>query len=173
MSYQLPPLSDEVEFEKLVRDILRRVYDDPGIERFGRRGQAQYGVDGFSPGNSTITFQCKLKDTRYSTDDRLREILLLEMEKEFKATEQLDHPLTRFIFASTFKNDRILQEKADSLSSTTVLEYWGWDTISERIWDYAEELIPRYYPWCPIRPISGFKQITARMVQTARAANDN
>src|SRR5687767_7002580 len=69
MSYQLPPLSDEVEFEKLVRDILRRVYDDPGIERFGRRGQAQYGVDGFSPGNSTITFQCKLKDTRYSTDD--------------------------------------------------------------------------------------------------------
>ena len=68
MFYQLPPLLDDDEFERLVRDITRRVYDDPGIERFGRKGQSQSGIDGLSP-DSTSTFQCKLKDTRYETAD--------------------------------------------------------------------------------------------------------
>jgi hypothetical protein len=44
MAYQLPPLDDEAQFERLVGDILRRVYEDPGIERFGRSGSARHSV---------------------------------------------------------------------------------------------------------------------------------
>jgi hypothetical protein len=169
MSYQLPPLLDEDQFEKLVRDIMRRVYDDAGIERFGRSGQSQSGIDGISPTNSGITFQCKLKDSRYQTDDRIRSALLKEMEEELAKASGLSQPLTRFIFASTFKNDRQLQQKASSLSSNPpTVEYWGWDTINERIWEFAEELIPIYYPQFPVRPVHGFKQITPRLIETSR-----
>src|SRR5688500_11725005 len=165
MTYQLPPLSDENDFERLIRDILRRDYNDPGIERFGRKGQAQSGIDGFSPVNPSITFQCKLKDVRHATDDHLRKVILSEMEEELEKTFSLGHRPTRFIVASTFKNDRALQEKANSLSSSiTTVEYWGWDTINEKLWEYSEELIPVYYSWCPIRSVMGFRQITLHLV---------
>src|SRR6266581_5492317 len=169
MPYQLPPLLDDDEFERLVRDILRRVHDDPGIERFGRKGQSQFGIDGISPANSTITFQCKLKDTRYETDSRIRSVLLKEMEEELAKTTGLTQPLTRFIFASTFKNDTHLQEKASSLSSDTLtVEYWGWDTINERVWEFAEALIPVYFPQFAVMPVHGFRQITPHRIETSR-----
>lgn len=172
MSYQLPPLTNADEFETLIRDIARQVHNDPGIEKFGRRGQEQSGIDGLSPANSTITFQCKLKDTRYASDDQLRKTLLSEMEAEFAKTAGLAQPLTRFIFASTFKNDRDLQEKAASLSAPpTTIEYWGWDTINEKIWEFADDLIPTYYPWCPIRSVIGFRKITPRLIKDSRTSN--
>ena len=174
MSYQLPPLLDEDTFENLVRDIMRRVFDDPGIERFGRKGQKQRGIDGLSPADSTITFQCKLKDTRHERDDRIRAVLLEELEEELRQTNELAKPLTRFIFASTFKNDTELQNKTASLSSTTLtVEYWGWETITERIWEYAEQLIPIYYPHIPVRPVQGFRQISSHFIQKSRISDQD
>jgi hypothetical protein len=168
MTYQLPPLKDPDQFEALVRDILRRVYDDPGIEKFGRKGQSQFGIDGFSTTNPRITFQCKLKDARYETDDRLRAVLLSEMEEELGKTKGLTDPPARFVFATTFKNDRLLQEKAIALPSSTTVEYWGWDTINEKIWEYAEELVPIYYPHYKVRPIAGFTPITPNLIENSR-----
>lgn len=169
MSYQLPPLLNEDQFENLIRDILRRVYDDPGIERFGRKGQEQVGIDGLSPANSTITFQCKLKDTRHKTDHQIREVLLQEIESELRKTNRLAKPVTRFIFASTFKNDTELQIKAASLSSSSlIVEYWGWETITERIWEYAAQLIPIYYPDILVHPVRGFEQISDHFIQKFR-----
>ena len=170
MSYQLPPLSNEYEFERLVRDILRRDYDDPGIERFGRKGQSQFGIDGFS--NSGVTFQCKLKDVSFKDAEQLRNILLSEMEEELEKTKGLTVPLKRFIFATTFKNDRHLQEKAASLSNDSLtVEYWGWDTISEKIREYAEYLIPIYYPEFPIGQVPGFAPITLNLIAKLQTNN--
>ncbi|MFV9645776.1 MAG: hypothetical protein ACNYWU_08150 [Desulfobacterales bacterium] len=168
MTYQLPPLNNAEIFEDLVRDILRRVYDDPGIEKFGRRGQSQHGIDGYSPANSGVTFQCKLKDIRYDSNKSLRETLITEIETELGKTEGLDIPPKRFIFASTYKNDTHLQQKAQTLSNKTItVEYWGWDTINEKIWDHAEALIPIYYPQCPVRRVPGFRQIKPNMIKKA------
>ena len=168
MNYQLSPLLDKDVFEKLIRDILRRVYDDPGIECFGRNGQGQYGIDGFSPAKSGVTFQCKLKDTRFSDGSILRDILSHEMEIELGKTKGLQNEITRFIFASTFKNDTHLQQKAQSLSRNTLtVEYWGWDTISEKLWSYCEELLPTYYPDIPIRSVSGLRSITPEIITEA------
>ncbi|MFL6216133.1 MAG: tetratricopeptide repeat protein [Blastocatellia bacterium] len=172
MSYQLPLLSDDEQFERLVRDIVRRVYNDPGAERFGVKGQRQDGIDGLSPQNPGITFQCKLKDTRYKTDEALRRKLLEEMEQEFAKTSGLAVAPRRFIFATTFKNDTQLQQKAASLSTdSTTVEYWGWDIITERVWEYAEALIPTYFPFCPIRTIVGFRQITPQTIAKARTTD--
>ncbi len=168
MTYQLPPLIDADTFEKLVRDILRLVYEDPGIEQFGRRGQNQHGIDGYSPTVSDITFQCKLKDLRYESEKNLREVLTTEMVEEFGKTKDLTTRPKRFIFASTFKNDTHLQQKAKSISTIeTIVEYWGWDTINEKIWDYAETLIPIFFPQCPIKHTPGFRKITIDDIQKA------
>jgi tetratricopeptide (TPR) repeat protein len=169
MSYQLPPLDDPAQFERLVRDILRLVYDDPGIELFGRSGQSQSGIDGFSPSKSGVTFQCKLKDVRFGGDDSIRKTLLAEMEEELTATSGLLAPPGHFIFATTFKNDRQLQEKAQTLSNESLtVEYWGWDTITEKIWEYANYLIPQYYPDIPIRQVPGFRKITRPSLEHLR-----
>ncbi|EAT59669.1 tetratricopeptide repeat protein [Chlorobium ferrooxidans] len=168
MIYQLSPLLDEYVFEKLVRDILRRVYDDPGIECFGRKGQSQYGIDGFSSEKSGVTFQCKLKDTRFRDDGSLRDILSVEMENELVKTQGLQSKVTRFIFASTFKNDSHLQQKAQSLSRDTLtVEYWGWDTITEKLWRYRDELLPTYYPDIPAKSVPGFREITSENITDA------
>jgi len=166
MSWQLPPLLSDDIFEKLVRDILRREFDDPGLECFGRKGQSQQGIDGYSPARTGVTFQCKLKDTRYKTDATLRQTLSSEMENELKKTEGLK--ILRFIFASTFKNDANLQQKAQELSTDSlIVEYWGWDTINEKIWKYAEELIPSYYPYVPVRRVPSLRQITPEEIRKA------
>jgi Flp pilus assembly protein TadD len=94
------------------------------------------------------------------------------MEEELTKTTGLSHPLDRFILASTFKNDTHLQEKASSLTSDTLtVEYWGWDTINERVWEFAEALIPIYYPQIPVRPVHGFRQITPHLIETSRIAD--
>lgn len=160
MTYQLPPLLNKDAFETLVRDILRREYNDPGIECFGRKGQGQHGIDGYSPARPGVTFQCKLKDTRFAKDADLRDILSKEMEAELKKTSGLLIKPKRFIFASTFKNDAYLQEKAQLLSSNDlVVEYWGWGTINEKLWKYCEELLPLYYPNCPMGSVPGLRII--------------
>jgi len=172
MSYQLPPLDDAAQFERLIRDILRRVYDDPGIELFGRRGQSQSGIDVFSPTKSGVAGQCKLKDIRYKDDDSLRKTLLTEIEEELASTVGLQIPPRRFIFATTFKNDRQLQEKAKALSTDNLtVEYWGWDTITERIWEYADHIIRDYYDYLPIRFVPGFRRITKESIEHAKIEN--
>ena len=128
---------------------------------------------GLSSGQSKITFQCKLKDTRYNVDSRLQKILSDEMEAEVGKTKGLQDQPERFIFATTFKNDRTLPEKAASLSSDSlVVEYWGWDTVSERVWEHAEVLIPVYYPQIPIRGVPGFKQITLKLIAGLKTDDD-
>jgi len=67
-----------------------------------------------------------LKHTRYESDKHLRDILLTELEKDFEKTKGLDPKPRLLVFASTFKNDSHLQQKALSLSAdSTIVEYWG------------------------------------------------
>src|SRR5689334_21670861 len=59
-----PVLQDEDDFEDLCRDLLRSHWKRPGLERFGRKGQRQYGIDildlgGVSPLHAA---QCKLRE---------------------------------------------------------------------------------------------------------------
>ena len=62
-----PRLTDEDEFESLVRDVMAREWGDPHTEKFGRKGQKQYGVDvyGQSADENGVyrAAQCKLRTT--------------------------------------------------------------------------------------------------------------
>lgn len=45
----LPPPSDDDEFDAMVQDVLRVRHSNVHLVRYGRRGQRQDGIDGFDP----------------------------------------------------------------------------------------------------------------------------
>ena len=148
---QLPPLDDEKKFEKLIRDICRIIYNDPSFELYGKSGEEQYGIDGFRLlDKQMIAFQCKKKDVINIKDTKLVTELKNEMKDETqKAILAFGkmYSIDKYIFATTFKNTKQLQDFAGSLSTEFgfPVEYWGWDTISDYIQKYPE-LLNTYYP---------------------------
>jgi len=134
--FQLPPLENHEGFEKLIRDICRIIFNEQTFELYGKRGEEQNGIDGYKLiNNEVIAFQCKEKDITSKSDSDLIKKLTLEMKSEsgkafnfFKNT----HPVKKYIFASTFKNTKHLQDLAAELSNELgfAVEYWGWQTIT-------------------------------------------
>jgi hypothetical protein len=62
--YSINPPESEVTFEKLCLELLKRHWSRPGLERFAKRGEDQYGVDIFDTFGETPQYaaQCKLKE---------------------------------------------------------------------------------------------------------------
>lgn len=151
--YQLPPLSNEYHFEDLLVDLFNAIENTSSFQTFGVKGQKQKGIDVFSGSldNRTV-IQCKKKDIS-KNDKKIREKLIEEFEESLCLAEELTFSYDRFIFASTYKDDRILQEYALSKADEKKIqiEYWGWDTISKKIVDY-KSLIDKYYPEFTISP---------------------
>ena len=145
--YQFPTLKDEKEFESLVNDLCKKHY---GIEFqvYGRKGQKQYGIDGlsFSKDKKKIVFQCKNKFIN-GDDKKIQEALLKDIENEVKSTSEKFTNVDTFIFANSFKQDTILQDKARDLSrqySFTII-VWSWEVIEGLLEKYPD-VAKQYYP---------------------------
>ena len=145
--YQFPTLKDEKEFESLVNDLCKKHY---GIEFqvYGRKGQKQYGIDGLSlsKDEKEIVFQCKNKFINRD-DKKIQEELLKDIENEVKSTSEKFTNVDTFIFANSFKQDTILQDKARDLSnqySLTII-VWSWEEIEGLLEKYPD-VAKQYYP---------------------------
>lgn len=145
--YQFPTLKDEKEFESLVNDLCKKHY---GIEFqvYGRKGQKQYGIDGLSlsKDEKEIVFQCKNKFINRD-DKKIQEELLKDIENEVKSTSEKFTNVDTFIFANSFKQDTILQDKARDLSnqySFTII-VWSWEEIEGLLEKYPD-VAKQYYP---------------------------
>jgi hypothetical protein len=150
--YQLPPLKNEKLFEEFVCDLLNEIentndYQNTDFQIFGVKGQSQKGIDILSPRTKTV-IQCKVKDLR-KKEDLIRKNLLQDIAADLESALKLDFEFDRFILASTFRDDAVIQEQLASLQKqmgTSVhLYYWGWDTLSK----YAEQndqVIRKYFP---------------------------
>ncbi|MFZ3136543.1 MAG: hypothetical protein WA126_04020 [Thermodesulfovibrionales bacterium] len=148
--HQLPPIDDDKQFEKLIRDICRYVFKEPTFELYGKRGEGQDGIDGWHVIDSKIVaFQCKKKDLTAYSDDKLFDIIKTEMRTEaLKAKEFFSdkQPVTKYIFAATYKNTKHLQNCAAALTVETgmPIEYWGWQTIEEQVQEY-HDILEKYF----------------------------
>ena len=145
--YQFPALKDEKEFEDLINDLCTAKY---GIEFqvYGRKGQKQNGIDGlsFSKDKKLIVYQCKNKlinrdDAKIQTD------LLKDIEDEVKSASFKFLNIDTFIFANSFKQDTVLQDKASDLT----IQYgfpiivWSWEEI-EKLLEKNLNIAKKYYP---------------------------
>lgn len=101
--YQFLPLKDEKQFESLVNDLCIKKYDID-FQVYGRKGQKQSDIDGlsFSKDKKQIVYQCKNK-------------IIARDDKKIQA-ELLDC-IDTFIFANSFKQDTVLQDKALDLTN--------------------------------------------------------
>ncbi|MGA9045154.1 NACHT domain-containing protein, partial [Sulfuricurvum sp.] len=145
--YQFSPLKDEKEFESLVNDLCEEKY---GIEFqiYGRKGQTQSGIDGlsFAKNEKQIVYQCKNKliardDTKIQTE------LLKDIENEVQSASAKFTNIDTFIFANSFKQDTVLQDRATELTAQfgfTII-VWSWEEIEGLLEKYLK-VSKQYYP---------------------------
>ncbi len=127
---QIRKPEDEVEFEKNIGVLFRVLLNDQNIQRLGRRGQAQYGIDLVAkrdgkPRNA-VGIQCKLKGEG-------KELTESEVRKEVRKALKYRPLLKEYFVVTTAPNDEKLTTLALTLSNQQaakgrqiLIEVWGW-----------------------------------------------
>ena len=154
MSYIFPKLSDEKEFENLVRDWFKIRTKNNNFQNFGRKGQSQYGIDSFGDDfskNEFVVVQCK----NYTTVKTLSE-LKESIKEELKKFDDSDLPFKEktemFYFVTSLDNDVEGQKYSESINNERVkidkskfkIIYWQ-ELIDELRFPQYEEILFYYF----------------------------
>jgi len=134
---QIPKPADEQAFERASVVLWSALLDDPNVQRVGRRGQPQNGVDlyGIRGGDVDhhVGIQCKLK----GDGQRLTES---EVRTEVRKALTFRPALKEYFIVTTAPDDVSMQELARQLTAELKragtpmrVLIWGWNTLEERI----------------------------------------
>ena len=156
MQIQIPKPLDEYDFERGIKVLFRCILGDPGVDRHGRRGQAQQGVDvhglilGRRNGNRNriVGIQCKLKGHG-------KELTVSEVQEEVEKALQFKPPLSEYYIVTTAPRDTKLGKLALELTEPKSKEHpegmrvcvWGWETLREEIQQHSDA-IKAFDPSC-------------------------
>lgn len=122
---------NETDFEDWCTTIFRRALNCPGLERFGRRGQGQGGIDlaGNTDSGDRVSVQCKLRnDSRLKTTD---------IDKDISSATRRFPKLRLLVFATTHARDGDIQDHVLEKDSANLkrhrfrIEIWFWETLEE------------------------------------------
>ncbi|MBH0237550.1 PIN domain-containing protein [Methylobrevis albus] len=138
---QISKPADEQAFERASVVLWRCLLNDPSVQRNGRRGQRQNGVDlsGIRDGDTNwhVGVQCKLKTEGHTLSKD-------EVVGEVKKALTFKPMLREFYITTTAPDDVVMQELARLITSELATEgkrmrvsVWGWNTLEERISEYA------------------------------------
>jgi|SRR5690554_582688 len=132
------------EFEEITLDALRIKWDSPNLQRHGRQGQPQAGVDIYGDDNlsQSAGVQCK----KYDTDLTLKII-----EDEITNAENFDPPLDVFFIATTYPTDATLQKqirliskkRRDAKKFAVGIFFWN-DIVQELVTN--EKIFKKHFP---------------------------
>lgn len=134
---QIPKPSDEQAFERACVPLWRGLLDDPNVQKNGRRGQGQDGVDLYGmrarDPDQYVGIQCKLKgDGKALSEKEVR----TEVEKALK----FKPALREFFVVTTAPDDAAMHELARVITGELRAEghqmlvyIWGWQTLEEKI----------------------------------------
>ncbi len=149
--YTFNIIKDEIQFENFTRDFVKLLYKNLNFQLYGKRGQAQYGIDGFST-EGNIYFQSKHK----SKSDLKDKVLLDELNDEFKKAKSKIKELSKnkkskYLFYTTHRQSTVIQDEAKKISTEEIVaEYWGWETIESHLNDFYKkenfDFFSKYYP---------------------------
>src|SRR4051812_43971854 len=95
---QLPSPKEWSGFESLIRDLTAARLGDPNVQKHGRPGQAQHGVDLFGklPGGGLHGVQCKKKDVLAG-----HTVTVQELRTEVLKAKRFNPRLAEFVLATT------------------------------------------------------------------------
>lgn len=149
-SIQIPKPNDEQVLERAPIELFRQFLNDPNVTTYGRRGQAQQGVDiyGKRDGDPScyVGIQCKLKgDEKQLTESIIKE----EVDKALT----FEPILKEYIIITTAPDDAKLQKYArileleikEKTSRVLSIQIWGWGTLEREIQKYPTAL-DAFYP---------------------------
>jgi tetratricopeptide (TPR) repeat protein len=134
---QISKPADEQAFERASVALWRGLLNDPSVQRNGRRGQRQNGVDLFGIRNDDaewhVGIQCKLKsEGHFLTEPEVRD--------EVRKALTFKPPLREYYITTTAPDDVAMQELAREITQALAKEgkklrvfVWGWNTLEEKI----------------------------------------
>lgn len=138
--YNIPSLKTWDQFQKMVCELFREIWQDPHAQEFGRQGQKQDGID---------IIGCREDTKKYEAVQATIETPLTKdkITKDYLASQDLKIKLDCFIIASTNKRDVELQKYAIQLSSDGPYKciILFWEDIVEKLSDY-DSVRKKYYP---------------------------
>lgn len=131
------------EFEDISADLLRRLWRDPYVNRHGRSGQKQFGVDIYGrpnhlkgQGSELAAAQCKRVETLTESD----------IDVEINQAANFTPKLEEYLLLTTLKRDASLQAHVrNSTWPIGRVEILFWDDISLQISQF-DELLKKYFP---------------------------
>ena len=156
MQIQIPKPLDEYDFERGIKVLFRCILGDPGVDRHGKRGQTQQGVDVHglilgrrnSDKNKIVGIQCKRKEQG-------KKLSVREVKKEAKKARQFKPSLSEYYIVTTAPKDAKLDKLALELSVPKSGDHpegmrvcvWGWETLQDEINQHPEAIrafVPTY-----------------------------
>ncbi len=170
LDQQIPPPKNWDKFEDLTRALFAAVWKNPLIQRHGRAGQAQYGVDIFgSPKehpSRTFGVQCKGKDQLYGAAATVD-----EFDAELAKAERFSPQLGHWVFATTAPNDGALQRHVAAVSERRVkagqfpVTVLGWESIVGLLSSHRT-VVEEFYP----ERSSAIQQLLGALAEKTAAA---
>jgi tetratricopeptide (TPR) repeat protein len=128
--YELPKFKNESDFETFCLDLLKAVFEDSSGKKYGRKGQAQHGIDLYFP-QVKKAVQCKVRSDK---------LTLLEIQEDLEKFKEFPHEGYEIIFATTANRDKNLQD--DCLKINT--QIYAWKDLLELL-DSNLDIFHRYF----------------------------
>jgi predicted Zn-dependent protease/transcription elongation GreA/GreB family factor len=132
--YSINPPESEVAFEKLCLALLKRHWSRPGLERFAKKGEEQFGVDIFDTLGESPMYgaQCKLKELWKSLDPG-------EIGDEVRKAKTFPSKLDYYAILTTGKISGAAQLAVQAINQQHrpaglfTVELFTWEKITELI----------------------------------------
>lgn len=149
MRIQLPPPSNDEEFESLYLEICKLKYPNSNSQKVGCSGQKQKGVDIIIP-EKKIGVQCKKRE--YWEKGKITKA---QLKKVIDDAKEFQPPLKQLIIATTCKRDAGIQEVARQVSekhkqdNLFFVQVESWNDIEDLIHKHPEILKMFYSKFFP------------------------
>ncbi|MGO7145469.1 tetratricopeptide repeat protein [Rhizobium ruizarguesonis] len=142
---QIPKPENHQDFERQCAILWSAKLKDPHLQRLGRSGQNQHGLDiiGIRDDDprKRVGIQCKLKSGHAKLKEK-------EVRAEFEAALAIQPPLTEFHIVTTADRDTEIQLFADRLAIDQLdagrkirFIIWGWQAITDELGQYPDALL--------------------------------
>lgn len=144
---QIPPPDEWTDFESMVSDLFESDLGRGKVQKHGRQGQNQHGVDliGKRADGGIVGVQCKKKDVIAG-----HVVTVKEFRKEVRKAEGFQPRLAEFVLATTAPDDGTLQREALRLTGLHEkkglfsVRVEGWNSIKKRFGDFPH-VFDKYY----------------------------
>ena len=137
ISQRFPIPTNDDDFEKMCRDLLRLHWSRPGLEIFGKRGERQYGIDILDIGGQTPIYaaQCKLKEEHKSLPP-------LEIQQEVDQAKSFVPALGKYGILTTAKVSAQAQRRVREINQAHTAA--GLFEVEMLTWDHLCALLQQY-----------------------------